>query len=231
MQQIIVKRFTCDASLKAAKMRKRSHFGVLAYLIATAIAVALPALAYDYPLSPKAIRDAYMLGKADSSKRSEFFEKYTQHPPMPATRPHVALIQLETPFAVVVEHTVQALNYYAPDAAEEFTGKPAVFRMRVQIDLTDSYGALIPSNHGARLRLADFWKEFTIRLIQGKEIRAQKIHGAPNYFYGTSGGDLTGAEVDLEYDAAKIKPENGIVDVATPDGQDVKATFDLGNLR
>lgn len=211
-------------------MKTKAHFGFITSLVV--LAIALPALAYDYPLSPEGIREAYMLGKADSTSRAAFFEKYTQHPPMPATGPHVAMIQLETPFAFVVERTEQALNYYAPDAAAEFAGKPAVFRLRVQIDLTDSYGTIVSSNsHGARLRLPDFWHEFTIRLIEGKEIRPQKVRGNPNYFYGTSGGDLTGAEVDLEYDAARIQTAPVTVEVATPDGQDVKATFDLGTLR
>lgn len=208
-------------------MKIKPHLGVLTLL--TALAVALPALAYDYPLSSEGVREAYMLGKSDSAKRAEFFAHYTQLPP---TGPHVAMIQLETPFASVVERTEQALNYYAPDADAEFAGKPAVFRLRVQIDLTDSYGTIISSNsHGARLRLPDFWHEFAIRLIQGKEIRPQKIHGTPNYFYGAPGAELTGAEVDLEYDATKIQPAPVIVEVATPDGQDVKTTFDLGTLR
>jgi hypothetical protein len=142
------------------------------------------------------------------------------------------MMQLETPFAFVVERTEQALNYYAPDAAAEFTGKPAVFRLRVQIDLTDSYGPIDSSNpHAVHIRAGDFWRNFPIRLIQGREIRPQKVHGNPNYFYGTSGGGLTGAEVGLEYDAAKIQSAPVTVEVTTPDGQDVKATFDLGTLR
>jgi hypothetical protein len=210
-------------------MKIQTHLGVLAVL--TALAVALPALAYDYPLSPEAVREAYMLGKADSMKRAEFFAKYTQQFPLPKTGSHVASIQLETPFAVVVEHTTQAINYYAPDAAQEFSGKPGVFRVHVQIDLTESYGAFMPSmSGGRRLRPGDFWRDFKIRLIQGKEIHARSVHGAPLY----TGGDasvLSGAEVDLEYDAAKVKSDNATVEVVTPDGQDVKATFDLGTLR
>jgi hypothetical protein len=211
-------------------MKARTHFAIIVTFVA--LAIALPALAYDYPLSPEAIRDAYFLGKADSAKRAEFFANYTQHPPLPETGPYVSMIQLETPFAVIVERTAQALNYNAPDAAAEFEGKPAVFLLHVQIDLTDSYGPLISAGaHATRLRSGDFWHEFTIRLIQDKEIRAQKIHGTPNYHYGTSGGALSGAEVDLEYDAAKIKSAPATVEVIAPDGQDLKATFDLGTLR
>ena len=108
-------------------MKTRNHVVVFVFLSAIIVAIALPALAYDYPLSAEAVREAYMLGKSDSAKRDEFFAKYTQHPPLPKTGPYVEMIQLETPFAVVVEHTAQKLNYYAPDAAEEFGASPAFF--------------------------------------------------------------------------------------------------------
>ncbi len=211
-------------------MKTKAHFGSFACLIA--LVIALPALAYDYPLSSEAVREAYMLGKADSAKRVDFFAKYTQRLPLPKTGPHVAMIQLETPFAVVVEHTAQAFNYYAPDAAEEFAGKPALLRVRVEIYFTDSYNAHLPSiTGGVRLRSSDFWHDFKIRLIQDKEIHAQTIHGSPIYSSSNSASVLRGAAIDLEYDAAKIKSDDATVDVVKPDGQEVKATFDLGTLR
>ena len=212
-------------------MKTGNQIAVFVLLSAIIVAIALPALAYDYPLSPEAVREAYMLGKSESAKRDTFFAKYTQHLPLPKTGAYVQMIQLETPFAVVVEHTAQKLNYYAPDAAEEFAGKPAVFRLHVEIDLTDSYGPLLPSmSSGARLRSGDFWRDFKIRLVQGKEIRPRTIHGTTDLSRGIR-FFARGAEVDLEYDAAKIKSDDATVEVITPDGQDVKADFDLGTLR
>ena len=210
-------------------MKAKIHAGVVVSLIA--LAIALPTLAYDYPLSAEAVREAYMTGKADSAKRADFFAKYTQEFPLPKTGPHVATIELETPFAVVVEHTAQALNYYAPDAAQEFEGKPGIFRVHVEIDLTDSYGLQVTSvSGGVRMRTSDFWRDFKIQLFQGKEIHARTVHSTPLYT-GRDSHILSGAEVDLEYDAAKIKSDDATVEVITPDGQDVKATFDLGILR
>src|SRR5579863_3045049 len=126
-------------------MKNRSHFAAWVFLIAVAVASALPALAYDYPLSDEGVREAYMLGISDAGKRDEFFAKYTQHPPLSKTGAYVEMIQLETPFAVVVEHSAKTINYHAPDAAEEFEGKPGVFRVHVEIDFTGSYGAQLPS--------------------------------------------------------------------------------------
>jgi len=197
--------------------------------------LALPAMAYDYPLSPEAIRDAYFLGKEDAAKRDAFFAKYTQTFPLPESGPHVASIQFETPFAVVAEHTALARpNYLAPDAATEFSGKPGVFRMHVRIYLTESYGPLTNSNDGLNhLRSTDFWRDFTIRLVQGNEIRARTVRGHAIYKNGdlASGNVLAGANVDLDYDAAKIKSDVATVEVISPEGQKITATFDLASLR
>jgi hypothetical protein len=212
-------------------MKARNHFAVFVLLSAAAVAIALPVSAYDYPLSSEAVREAYMLGKSDGAKRAEFFAKYTKTFPLPKTGSYVEMIQFKTPFAVVVEHTTQTPNYHAPDAAQEFEGKPGIFRVHVEIDLTETYSAQVPAaSGGLSFRHEDFWRDFKIRLLQGKEIHARSVHGTPLY----TGGDssvLSGAVVDLEFDAAKIKSDDATVEVMTPDGQDVKAVFDLGTLR
>ena len=111
-------------------------------------------------------------------------------------------------------------------------GKPGFFRVHVEIDFTDSYGAQLPSvTGGVRFRPDDFWRDFKVQLIQGKEIHTRTVHGTPIYDDGASISGLIGAKVDLEYDAAKVKSDDATVEVVTPDGQDVKATFDLGTLR
>jgi len=201
-------------------------------IVLAGLLIAPLAGAYDYPLSPEAIREAYFLGKGHSAKRAEFFEKYTQRLPMPEKGPHIAVVRLETPYAVVVERASESgLSYFPPDAEEEFLGKPGIFRLHVQIDLTASYGTLLPSRPGAiRLRSDDFWRDFTFRLVQSKIIRARAIHGMPIYG-GGSASVLVGASVDLEYEAAKIRSGPATVEVLTPDGQKTRVTFDLATLR
>jgi hypothetical protein len=204
-------------------------------LIVFLLFAALPAPAHEYPLSARAIRDAYFLGKASAGKRAEFLAKYTQQLPMPKTGPHVSRIRLETPYAVVVERTSQTLsNYFAADAEKEFLGKPAVFRLHVQIDLTSSYAWQISAGPaGVQLRPDDFWRDFAIRLVQNAALEPRAIRGQPIYSFSGSGGVsvLLGAEVNLEYDAAEIQSAPATVEVDTPDGQHVQTTFDLAKLR
>jgi hypothetical protein len=198
------------------------------------LVVALPALAYEYPLSDSAIRDAYFLGKSSNAKLSELFEKYTKRPPVPNKGPHIASVILETPYVGVVEHSREMLNYSAPAAEKDFLGKPAVFRLRVQIDLTDSYGWQIPSPAGTiHMRPDDFWKDFTVRLVQKEEIPSKSLRGTPIYSFGGDGGAsvLTGATIELTYDAEKIQSEDAKVEVLAPGGEEVEVTFDLAALR
>ena len=208
-------------------------------LAAAALCAALPiarrAAAHEYPLSSTAIREAYFLGKESDAKRDEFFANYTQRSPMPKAGPHVSRIRLETPYAVVVERTAsQALaNYVAGDAEEEFLGKPAVFRLRVRIDLTSTYPAQSATEAGLRSRHEDFWRDFRIRLRQHAEIAPTNVRGQPIYSIGSElgGSMLLGAEVELEYDASKIQSAPATVEVDTPDGQHVRAEFNLAKLR
>jgi hypothetical protein len=201
-------------------------------LIFSALLIAPPAPAYEFPLSSEAIRDAYFLGKASANKRAESLARYTVYLPMPKSGPYVAMVVFETPYVIVAERTARAVsNYFAPDAVEEFLGKPAVCRVRVRIYLTSSYSWQMPSPPGSvRFRPDDFWREFSIRLMQeGQEIAAKASSGSP--LYSLDLGVLTGAEVDLDYNAAKIQAAPATVEVDTPDGQHVQTTFDLARLR
>lgn len=201
----------------------------------TAIGIALPAFAYRNPLSSDDIRNAYFMGRACDEKRAAFFDKYVQHPPAPKTGPYIESIRLETPYAVVVERSAAAANYNAPDAEAEFLGKPATFRLYVHIQLTDTYGWQLPSSPGTvRLRPDDFWRDFSVRLIQSDaEIPSKAVRGEPIYSIGdgAGGSGLIGANMWLEYDAKKIEDETAKVRVLTPDGQTVEAEFELPALK
>jgi hypothetical protein len=127
-------------------------------------------------------------------------------------------------------------EYHAQEAEEEFLGKPGTFGVFVQIDFTQSFPD--PSQfspHGTNaVVMPAFWQDFKIRLKQDREIEPESVEGGPSYSdvgpvdeYG-----FAGAEVDLDYDPAKIDASSPLtVEVLTPDGQDVQTTFDLSQLR
>jgi hypothetical protein len=214
-------------------MRRPAHSLFLILLIG--LFAAQPALAYEYPLSTEAIRDAYFLGKAGAAKREAFFAQYTQHLARPKSGPYISLIRIETPFSYVAERTARSVpNLLAPDAVQKFYGKPLPLRIRVRIDLTPTYGWQVQSSAGSLvLRSPDFWRDFDIRLIQRKTIPPVAEHGTPDYSFAGDGSSsvLVGADVELEYDPAAVRSAPATVVVDTPDGQQIEAAFDLANLR
>jgi hypothetical protein len=216
-------------------MRTRAQFGFLASVLV--IVIALPVVAYEYPLSSTSIRDAYFLGKHNDERTAVFLARYWQSLPMPKTGPHVALIGLETPFTQLVDYTRGAPNDRLPDASEKSQAKRLVFRAYVDIYLTASYWPIPQSRLPLLYQwVPDFWDDFKVRLLQDKEIPAQAVRGGPLYSYGGEGeyeapAGVIGARIALEYDAKKIDSEPTTVEVITPDGQQVEATFDLTSLR
>jgi len=191
---------------------------------------AQPLLAFDYPLPPEAIREAYFLGRGDPDKKNVFFEKYRHNLPVPERGADVSLIELETPFACLVDEVSSGSpNDHAQEAEQKYLGKPGHFRVHVDINFTLTYPGPGYSN-GA---LAGLWEEFKVHLKQDAEVEPKSVHGEPIFSYGDEGPiGIAGATVDVEYDVKKIDPGGSTtVEVDTPDGQQVETTFELNDLR
>jgi hypothetical protein len=214
-------------------MQRTAHALFLMLLIA--LIAAQPAAAYEYPLSPGAIRDAYFLGKSSASKREAFFAQYTEHFRRPKSGPYISLVRVITPFAFVAERTARMPNLRAPDAQQKFYGRRIALRVRVHIDLTPTYGWQVRSkNGGFALRSPDFWREFDVRLIQRRRtIQPLAKYGAPDYAFATEGASsvLVGADINLQYDPADVRSAPATIVVSAPDGQQIVATFDLSAIR
>ena len=209
-------------------MRASSRVGLL--VLSIIAVVAQPLLAFDYPLSSEAIRDAYFLSRGDPDKANVFFEKYRHNLPVPESGPHVSLIEVETPFACLVDELAAGSpNDHAQEAEEEYLGKPGHFRVHVEINFTPTYpgpGHNTPS-------LVDLWQDFKVHLKQDAEIEPQSLHGEPVYAYSDEGPiGIVGATIEAEYDIKKIDLGGGTtVEVDTPGGQQVETTFALNDLR
>jgi hypothetical protein len=199
-----------------------------ALILLLPLAIAQPALAFDYPLSPEAIREAYFLAKENPDRRQAFFEKYRHSLPVPKSGADVALIEVETPYACVVDAIAHApLNDHAPDAEQEYLGKPGEFRVHVEIYFTATY----PKATDTAASLGDFWRDFTVRLKQDAEIPSRSVQGQPIYSEDTLSGYI-GATIDVNYDVKKIDPGSlTTIEVDTPDGQQVESTFNLDSLK
>ncbi len=190
--------------------------------------------AYEHPLDSTSIREAYFLGQRSDEKTAKFLAQYVKRLPLPKRGPHVAEIEFRTPYAQVVLRSRQhSVGYSAQQAEESYAAHPDRIVVRVQIHLTPTYGALLPTppgSGGVRFRPSDFWRDFSFQVVQGKAIEPKTISGTPIYDAGFH-GSLTGAEVLLEFSAAQLRSAPVRVEVISPDGQHAEAEFDLRDLR
>ncbi len=213
-------------------MKANARLRVFTFLLIGA--VALPSLAFDYPISSSSIRDAYMLGKRKDFRTAEFFVPYTHYLPIPETGPHVATISVETPYAQVVELGQDALNPDVQRAEQELADKSFPFIVRVGINMTDTYPGPPPWNPRAPgVPMPDFKRDFDVRLVQGIRIPSKSVQVYLLYSDAVANiYQISGAILELQYDTDKLDPYDDVtIKVHTPDDQNLESTFDLGHLR
>ena len=175
--------------------------------------------AYEHPLSSRSIWEAYLLGSR-YDEGPAFLAGYAQQLPLPNIGAHVATVEIRTPYEQVVLRALQRSVDYSPQQAEQdYRAQPDVIVVRVRINLTPTYSGYS--------RPLDFWRDFSIRLVQTKPVTPKKIAGTP--LFSRSG--LTGAEVELEFDTAQVTSAPARIEVLMPDGQRIDTEFDLEKLR
>jgi hypothetical protein len=208
---------------------------VSAQALIVGLAAAQAFAAYEYPLTSTSVREAYFLGSRKDEKTSAFLARYTKRLPIPKTGPHIAEIEIDTPYQQVVERArVAPPGYSSQQAEEEYRNDPNSLRVRVQIHLTPTYSSQLPNpSGGIQLRPDDFWRDFSVRVFQERELAPRAVAGRPIYSAAGSLGDsqLIGAEIKLEFAADEVASKPIRVEVLAPDGQRVVADFDLDKLR
>jgi hypothetical protein len=214
----------------------RSGLVILLGTFVILMLIALPALAYQYPLSSSDIRNAYLLGYAKDLNTTNFFAPYARQFPMPESGPHIATITLKTPYGRLVELGQSALNADVQGAEEEYATRKLPFLVQVGVDLTATYPGASPSDSTAApgVPLPDFQRDFPARLVQdGQEIAVQSTQ--VYLLYSDSAFNtysVSGAIIEYRYDPERIDPDDEVTfEVHTPDDQQVETTFDLGRLR
>jgi len=209
-------------------------------LLTGVLLVSVPSLAYDTPLSDQAVREAYFLGQRRDESMYAFLNKYTKLLPPPKTGPHIAAITFSTPFALLVQHSSRQADYSAQRAALDHKAHEEIVEIQVQIQFTQSYGAIITTLTHSRsgsptamqFRSPEFWRAFKYRTFDGdEEITTEDISGEPQYQCSDIACTLTGAIVYIQFPAAAFKSDSASVEVTPREGDPVSVDFDLSSLR
>ena len=207
--------------------------------------------AYDLPLTPAALHEAYILGQRNDASTADFLAPYGKQITEGADSPHIAEIEILTPFAQIVDLGRRFTSGFTEEqAAREYHRRGDTVMVRIVLMLPAAYPkpekpqdqtttqtnppAQQPPQQATALQPENFWQNFRFetkqkgKVIATRFIRNQPIHSTPTK---DSPAVLDGATVWLVYDAKDIAQEETTVEVTTPDSKTINATFDLKKLR
>jgi hypothetical protein len=200
----------------------RTKVGVVVRLLALVVIASLPTSAYEQPLNSESIRDAFFLGKQRGEETARFLASYSHNFPLPKTGPHISRVQVLTPYAQIVLGSEDgAIPGSVLDAEREYRTQPSFFLVHVRVFATPTYYSAS--------QWKEFWQKFSVRVVQGKPLKPNKINYISRRFPGNRGPG--GTDVELRFDAAQIESAPMKIEVSTSDGQHLEATFDLDKLK
>ena len=180
------------------------------------------ASAYDHPLSDAAVREAYFAGQ-DVRSVNAFLSQYNRALPVPDSGPHVAEIELSTPYAQVVEVSAQhTVGYTAQQAEADYRKRGDSILVRVKVLFTPTYTGD-----------ENFWRGVSVGLVQkGKRMAATRLDGQAIITLAACDGAVDiGAYVYAQFNVASVESDSVQVEVVPPAGAPVQARFDLKTLR
>src|SRR5580693_2904405 len=142
--------------------------------LATILLLPAPSSAFDTPLSPEAVRDAYFLGQHNNQSTLSFFSQSVKSLPAPDKGPYIAEVEFYTPSTQVVEASRRRTGSYSAQQAElDYRHHHDKLYVRVRITFTETFGIeLYRSAKGDRQQsgsdqpLPDFYRDFRVGLSQ-----------------------------------------------------------------
>lgn len=183
------------------------------------LAVALPAVAYDYPLSSTAIRDAYFLGKRQGGLAPQFLASYSQFLSELHQGSCTSEIRLETPFLQVVSYAGSVPNYSSQDAVRDFYDRPMSFRIFLNI----CYMSGAPPPNSVKIKVIQNKKEI-VPDSDNRSAYAEPINELSLL-------PANGEKAQLEFAAKNVDSSTLSIVIDTPNDQHAKAQFDLESIR
>lgn len=189
-------------------------------LIVLLACIAFPACAYNLVLNTESIREAYFLGQRRDDVTGKFLAQYVQTFPMPHEGPHIARIQIRTPYSqIVLDSEADGLGGSVMDAEREYRSHPAHVVVCIWIYSTPTF---TPGRGWD-----EFWEKLSVQVQQDKPLSPLKT----NYVKQPSSKGSGGTELELQFDAAQVMSAPITIDVSGPGAKGVEAKFDLARLK
>jgi hypothetical protein len=202
-------------------------------VVLVALLSVLPALAYEYPLSSSAIRDAYFAGTGTKGTDASLYDAYSRTIPNPAKEPPVSTVTIDTPYLQVAEHSRERPNYHVQDAVDEYFGKPAKFLVFVDVYFQRPQRQ-DPRDNGELRSATGSLQGVAIELKQNRKTIDTKIVDSGELYPfrdAQTSAEWLGEHVELACDAASIDSSELKIEVRTPGNQEHEVKFDLAQIK
>ncbi len=145
-------------------------------ILAAALLLVPPALAFQSPLSDEAIRDAYFLGQRHDEATANLFLSYLRTLPPPKSGPYISEVEFYTPYSQLVERSrLHSVGYSAQQATKDYRATSDTIYVRIRIDFTSTYGAfelyrsgrlLDAPKRAAETQRPDYYRDFRAGITQ-----------------------------------------------------------------
>jgi hypothetical protein len=223
------------------------HFAVFTAIVLSAAVRPLSCAAYEEQLNDTAIHEAYVLGQRNDKSTGDFLNNYVSPISEAQNGAHIAEIELLTPYARIVDETRQKTTsgYSEEQAKQDYVKHAHTVRVNVEILLPAAYPKPAENKEAqtpppatqpekSAMQPDNFWQNFQFHVKQnGKDIPSKGFSNHPIHSTATKDAPsvLDGENVWLEFDAKDLAPEVTVVEVLTPEGKTIKASFDLKKLK
>jgi hypothetical protein len=198
--------------------------------------------AYEYPLPPEAVHEAYVLGRRNDRATADFLAPYISPCTGPEVSCFVTQVKILTPFAKVIDLTRRSASrsYTEQQALRDYQQKGDTLEVQIRLVLPAAYKPheanreQNPPGMSASLRPENFWRDFRFDLKQdGRVVVPRSIHSNPIYSMPAKGKSsvLDGANVVLVYNVKDVASEEATIEVRTPELKTITFVFDLKKLR
>ncbi|MFI5128239.1 MAG: hypothetical protein ACHQJX_15575 [Candidatus Acidiferrales bacterium] len=173
-------------------------------------------------MTSESIREAFFLGQRRDEVTARFLASYRHDFALPKQGPHISRVQILTPYAQIVLGSEDgAIQGTVMDAEQEYQAQPSFFLVLVRVFATPTYSS--------ESQWKEFWQRLSIRVVQGKPLKPNRINYISRRFPGNRGPG--GTDVELQFDVAQIASAPITIEVSSPGGQHIEAKFDLGQLK
>jgi hypothetical protein len=192
---------------------------------------ALTALAFDYPLQPEEIEQAYSLGRTTNHEDlTNFLNQYEHDFQYPSDHPlaYVTSVEFQTPYEQIVLKSMRAAQYSKFKAADDYQASGGAVFVRVIVALRIGFAGAPPPEGS-----------FQVVVAQSKPIEpavtANAVLCDPSepltYPVGSGACGTYTREILLRFDHKQFASGKATVKITLPESSSLETSFNLSKLK